>query len=75
MKIVVNPGRTIHTVAKAPVKQPDGSLSRPICKAHPPTFAIEVPDDDAKFLIERGFAKKFEVPKAPQSVEDDKKDK
>lgn len=75
MKIVVNSGRTVHTVAKAAVKQSDGKFSRPVCKANPPGHAVEVTDDEAAFLISRGFASKFEVPKPPESGDGGKKDK
>lgn len=63
MKIVVNDGRTVHIVAKPAVKQADGKYSRPVVKAHGPTQLLDLPDDDAKHLISRGFARKFEEPK------------
>lgn len=63
MKIVVSNGRTVHTVAKAAAKQADGSYSRPIVKANGPTQLLDLPDEEAKFLISRGHARKFEEPK------------
>lgn len=58
MKIVVNAGRTVHTVEKPAVKQADGSYSRPIVKAHGPTRRIDMSDnDEAKRLIALGFAR------------------
>lgn len=63
MKIIVNSGRTVHTVKKAAVKAADGTYSRPIVEAHGPTRRIDVQDDEAKFLISRGFAREDKPPK------------
>jgi hypothetical protein len=73
MKIVVNTGRTVHVVAKAANKTTDGSYARPTVKAHGPTMLIDVPEDDATHLVARGFATKYEPPKAV--TEDEKSGK
>lgn len=67
MKIVVNAGRTVHTVEKPAVKGADGGYSRPICKAHGPTRRLDLPADEAKLLIARGFAREDKpAPEAPK---------
>ena len=64
MKIVINGGRTVHVVEKPAVKMADGVYSRPKVKAYGPTHRIDVSDDEAAFLISRGFARKDEPVKA-----------
>lgn len=63
MKIVVNSGRTVHTVVEQAAKQADGTFSRPIVKAHGPTRRIEVSDKEGARLIALGFARKDEPAK------------
>lgn len=63
MKIVVNSGRTVHVAAKPGTRGADGSTVRPVVKAFGPTHLIDVSDEDAKSLIARGAAKKYEDPK------------
>lgn len=70
MKIVVNRGRTIHrgvTTGKKAVFDRDGNevsaAIAPEIERHKPGAIIDVPDAEAKNLIARGAATKYEPPK------------
>jgi hypothetical protein len=75
MKIVINSGRTVHTTAKGGVTGKEKDLSdsvRPEVKICRQNELIELPDAEAKSLIARGHARKYEPPKVVE-VEPEKK--
>ena len=74
MKIVVSSGHTVHVAEKAGTVQANGTSVRPVVKAHGPKRVLEVSDADGELLLARGFATKYEPPKAEDPTkEKDKK--
>jgi hypothetical protein len=70
MKIVVNRGRTLHIVVKPAVRKDSDAAGearwhRPETRACGPGTLLDLPDDEARNLIARGFATKYESSRPP----------
>lgn len=70
MKIEINNGRTVHTATK-----PVSDSVRPDVKICRQNELVELPDAEAKSLIARGHARKYEPPKVVEIETADKADK
>lgn len=83
MKIVVKSGRTVHHGVKAGVNAKYNPATgdeveprvAPVVKRHGPGSIIDVPDEDAKSLIARGAAIKYEPPKVVEAEKGEKGEK
>jgi hypothetical protein len=61
VRIIVNRGRSIMIAVKPGVVVNDESTTPPVRRVYGPTCLLEVPDEEAQYLIDRGFARKYEA--------------
>jgi hypothetical protein len=73
MKLIVNPRRTVRITVTPGVVDKEGNITkRPVHKLFGPTYRIDVPDEEAEFLIGCGAARKDEpAPVADQTAPDE----
>lgn len=78
MKVIVNAGRTVRVGVKGTGVDPDGEKklgTRPKFKVYRPTNSLDLPNDEAKFLIERGFVREDKPIKEEADKDTDSGDK
>lgn len=75
MKVIVNAGRTVRVGVKGTGTAPENEKSlgtRPQTKVYRPTNRIDLPANEAKFLMERGFVREDKPIEEPEPTKETK---